>query len=151
MENRFSKIQRTITIAVDISSFRIDNVFFLNKKRNKIFTGKFSNIIYSNNDTTFNGIYLNVDILYGKINNNSMQELIQIERDILKYYKIFNNCNKNEVYSLKDSSSDILSKAQFILNRSFNSSNYKKTFILKISGIWETENQIGITLSSTIS
>jgi hypothetical protein len=142
-------IPKTLIIAIAIELFSINSVIFLNKKENKILTGTFSNIIYSTNDTIFNGIYLKLRNIFGKINQDDIRELMKIEQSILKFYKKFYDIQKNTAYVIQECFCDFIYKAQKSLMKPIKSE--KSSLIFKISGIWETDEQIGITLSSSLS
>jgi hypothetical protein len=64
-----------------------------------------------------------------------MENFIQIEYDIIEYYKSYYCCEKEIVYSLYD-------ELQIIKTKKYPNSKY----VIKISGIWETRGQIGLSL-----
>jgi hypothetical protein len=77
----------------------------------------------------FNGLYLSIPFLE-IVQSNMLQKLNEIENDILSVYTCSSSKKKN------------LHIKQLIL---YKLSHITDTFILKISGIWETKNEIGIT------
>jgi hypothetical protein len=128
-----------MNIALSVKDITIDDIFFLDPIKNIIINNsKFIRIIYSNNLLTLNGIYLicNID---NKDKNNIHGLLLYIQslednilnkfsKEKIKNYKIreyFNNNFINTDYT-KDQE------------------KYKK-YILKISGIWDASNNIGLT------
>ena len=128
-----------MNIAITAKDLSIDDIFFLDPIKNIIINNsKFIRIIYSNNLLTLNGIYLicNID---NKDNNNNKGLLLYIQslednilnkfsKEKIKNYKIreyFNNNFVNSDYSKGEE-------------------NYTK-YILKISGIWDASNNIGLT------
>lgn len=143
-----------MNIALNTNQFDINNIYFCDSiKNNVVNDGLFIRLIYSNDFFVTNGINLFVPLydviiekFYNKykcsfhlINNKNIIEHIQkIEEEILKK---LNNKNK------------IIQKAIYEQLRGGNikifSENIDKTnnslFILKISGIWETDTQIGLT------
>ena len=82
-----------------------------------------------------------------------MKELSRIEHEIIEYYKDFYKINKLNVYSLrnqmKTGNIKVLckpsSQIHSIGDDTKNTPNTSNTFVLKISGIWETDSNIGIT------
>jgi hypothetical protein len=72
----------------------------------------------------------------------------RIEHEIIEYYKDFFKINKINVYSLKNQLKTGCIKVICRMdqaNQETTIPNIKKSFILKISGIWETDTNIGIT------
>jgi len=138
-----------------IKTEQYDNnfVFFCDPiKNNVINDGKFIRIIYSSPNLTLNGIYLSVTF------NN-----IICEKYFSKYRCFFNTViHKNIIDNLKNIEENILNKYNFInkipqykIFEQINNGNLKIftdignkstcSFILKISGIWETNNNYGLT------
>ena len=146
-----------MNIVYDINDYSKDKFFFLETKRNTIMDGYFTKILYSNEYLTTIGIYLTVEfqgasihlvnnknILYfdkKSYNNNLCKKISEIEKDILEYYKILFNCKKNLVTILSDHLNNNCLKLYMKENNKSNSMNT----IIKISGIWETEKDFGIT------
>jgi hypothetical protein len=120
--------------------------------------GKFTKIVYSDELIVMNGIYLITPFddfyvennlnkcvlklnIHNAINTNIITELIKIESNIIQYYKHLFECSKKPFALLKEQ----------ILNGNIklysnNSNNEKKCkIIIKISGIWENEDQVGLT------
>lgn len=150
-DNKYSsnKIPKTINLALDISLFSVNNVLFLETKKNKIIEGSFTNVIYSDCDTVFNGIYLKIKtkdsnfenkfLKLSETHNNIIKELTDIENSVINHYRFFFNCKKivsNVVHHHFKTSND----ARDIITNNMNSP------IFKISGIWENKTHIGITL-----
>ena len=157
-----------MNIITPISEFNLNHIVFLESKQNLIIDGSFTKFIYSNNILSLNGIYLefnlqlpiidssNINIfrplkneqlnddLHDYIDKNKQVEsfnLIQIEKSLLEYYKRYFNIDKPPLYILynqlqNDIKSNNISK---YLNK------YPNKLYIKISGIWETETEIGIT------
>jgi hypothetical protein len=108
-----------MNVIFNIPEFNIENVFFLETKKNILMDGNFTKIIYSNDLITLNGIYLLFPIFiynynkltnkiynYFHINHNDnlavIKEIFSIENKILLYYKKCFNCNKQITYVLSD-------------------------------------------------
>jgi hypothetical protein len=153
-----------ITMKPDM--FEINDIYYCKSIKNKIMTGgTFTRIIYSNELVSMNGVHL-IFTLNGRtqeIYNNkfkficdtdektrSIIQLLQlIEHDILKerYFK-----NKQINYKLKEQFHSGFFKF-------FQSKSHVKTtndthskavlFSLKISGIWSTDDNYGITYKFT--
>ena len=153
-----------MNIVFDITNFQLSNIFFLDAKQNIIMDGTFSKIIYSNHFITLNGIYfyLPIDIQsIERVNNRNIikfhpssstnslfvQDLSKIECRIIEYYKQMNQITKK--------TSCLLTKQLYSGNlkiyKDYNDYGTKsfrdKTpqYIVKISGIWETKEEIGAT------
>jgi len=204
----------------DINDFKIENIHFLETKKNIIMDGNFTKITYSDDCLSLNSIYflfpieiLRTEKLVNKnmiffnvsspINKQIIKEIGKIEKSILEYYHFININNKMEYHSQKEYN---ISASQFydyrnkpalhnpnkrlpysfipeydtlyshfstvqkknketkyftnnlerqlqngfikLFKKNFNEPlSYKENqqFVLKISGIWENEQQIGIT------
>ncbi len=121
-------------------------------KNNIMNDGNFIRILYSTENVTFNGIYLLLtfsDISYEKYYNkykcnfniNLYRDMIErikvIEEDILNKYYIKNKVQQFKIYEqLKSGNIKIFNEISFKSNCEF---------ILKISGIWETNYNYGLT------
>jgi hypothetical protein len=135
-----------------IEQYNHNNLVFCEPIKNNIMNdGNFIRILYSTNVMALNGIYLLINLsdiscekYYNKykcaFNNSNHKELIDnlklIEEDILKKYKT----NKVPSYKIYE---QIKSGYIKLFSDTGNKSNC--SFILKISGIWETHNNFGLT------
>ena len=155
-----------MNIAFDIDDFNINNVYFLDTKKNIIMDGNFTKIIYSELSITLNSIYIQFPIhkhnfnkvlnkniinfsLLNPVNINIIKELNRIEHDIIEYFKIYYKNNKNNVYSLKSQlktgNVKIYCENSGQTSLSLTNNIINPRYIIKISGIWENMNSIGIT------
>lgn len=104
-------------------------------------------------------------------NSNIIKQLICLEHDIIEYYKELYKIKKNSVYSLKNQLNtgniklynyNLKSKPLTVIPISTQTQQYNhpyyqqhsqhmsantfvKSFVLKISGIWENKDSLGIT------
>jgi hypothetical protein len=125
--------------------------------------GKFTKIVYSDELIVMNGIYLITPFddfyvennlnkcvlkinIHNSINSNIITELIKIENNIIQYYKHLFECSKKPFALLKE---QILNGNIKLYNNTTsinNNVNEKRCkIIIKISGIWENEDQVGLT------
>jgi hypothetical protein len=143
-----------MNIALNINQFDINNIYFCDPiKNNVVNDGLFIRVIYSTEYFVTNGINLFIP-LYD----------IVIEKFYNKYKCSFNlNNNKNVIENIQQIEENILdninSKNKIVQKTIYEqlrignikifSENIDKTnnhlFILKISGIWETDTHIGLT------
>jgi len=152
---------------LETATLNKSHIQFLDKKRNIVMTGDFTKILYSDEHVSLNGIFiecpLTTQILnkyqnkntiwfqpYSLNNVNVVKTFCQIERKIIEYYKNYTRCKKtpsyvlyNQLYSgntkiYRDLSDESMKSRQDITN-----SNIK--YIIKISGLWESEDTFGIT------
>jgi len=153
-----------MNIILDISNFQLGYLYFLNPKQNIIMDGTFSKIIYSNEHMSLNSIYLHLPLEIQsiektmnknivKFTNDSVknmvliQELTKIENRIIEYYKQ-THPNKGCKYSSAILSKQLASGNIRLYKDYMINTEEKKSalqFILKISGIWESQQDIGIT------
>ena len=102
-------------------------------KNNLIMNSIFTRIIYSPPMISFNGLYLSIPFTE---NQSFIQKLHEIENDILSVYTCSSTKKKN------------LQIKQLI---SYKISNITNKVILKISGIWESKENIGLTFKIIIT
>ena len=130
-----------MNIVLKAKDIEINQIFFLEAIKNIIISNsKFIRIIYSNNNLTLNGIYLSCLIdNQDKNNNHGLYLYIQnLENNILEKYSNY----KIKSYKMRE-----YFKSYFI-NSINNINSYKDNneyYTLKISGIWESDNNIGLT------
>ena len=142
-----------MNIVKKIDQYDDNNIFFCEPTKNNVMNeGNFIRILYSTHNVVLNGIYLLItfnDIscekYYSKyrccFNVNTHIDTIKnlkiIEEDILKKYENINKIPQYKIYEqLRNGNLKIFTD---IGNKSVCS------FILKISGIWETEDKYGLT------
>lgn len=132
-----------MNILLDLNQINQDYVFYGESTKNSIIeNGMFTRIIYSDSMMTLNGLYITFfQDEYGneyednKLNQKGIIEsLIELEKVILFKLDI---SEKICQYKIKDYLKNLSSK----LGDNFKINKY----ILKISGIWETSNEYGIT------
>ena len=139
-------------IVHNINEIDNNNFFFgKNSTNNIIPQGSFIRLIYSNPLYTLNSILIDISFADVKIekfykkykcsfdienNRDIIQKLINLEDILLKKA----NLPKKKNYSLKQ---QIESGSIKIFTDNY--TNIKQNIILKISGIWESDNDFGIT------
>ena len=140
-----------------IDQYNEDNIFFCEPIKNTIMIeGTFIRILYSTFNVTLNGIYLFIqlnDIISEKYYNKNKctfnvfthKELIEkikvIEENILKKIEINDKVAQFKIYEQL-----INGNIKFFCDINTKPNNY---FILKISGIWETQTNYGLTYKFT--
>lgn len=150
-----------MNIVLDISNYSFLNIFFLETKRNIIMDGTFTKFIYSNDNIILNSVYLYFPIEVQSIEKNMnknmvrfhpssehnmplINELSKIEYRIIEYYKILHKCNKKTICLLTKQ----LFNGNLKIYRESNDASYKNRnlkYIIKLSGIWENYDDVGIT------
>lgn len=151
-----------MNLFININNIQIENVFFLETKKNIIINGNFTKIAYYDPLVSMNGLYIYFPIQIDKntnkyqlsfdINNpdniDLITNIIDFENKILQYFRktysipyskkifsIFRKLNSGKLKLYKDYQTENNKKKE----------NNKHIVILKISGIWENENEFGIT------
>ena len=116
-----------MNIIIDSNAFNINNIFFYDAIKNNIIDDStFVRIIYSDHNVILNGLYLQISL--DKLNDlYNMLEII--ESSILNKY----NLTIEKLYRIKV---QLMYITKYIKNNKL---------ILKISGIWENNNKIGLT------
>jgi hypothetical protein len=144
-----------MNLVLDLANVDIINVSFLEKKDNTIVEGIFSKIIYTDEFITLNGIFIdfpleiiptdkiiNKNYLFFTLqsNYNIISKIQELETKLIDCYNIEKNICKKNVFNLYN---QLISGKIKIYNNSYNSKH--NHIVLKISGLWETTNEIGIT------
>jgi hypothetical protein len=144
-----------MNIALNINQYDINNIYYCDSiKNNVVSDGTFIRIIYSTDYFVTNGINISIPFsdvaiekYYNKYkcvfnvsnNKNSIESIYNIEKEILDKVN-----TKSKIIQTKIS--DQLKNGNFkIFSESIDKSSNVQLFILKISGIWETDNYIGLT------
>lgn len=142
-----------MNILLDIDEFKIENVFVLESKENIVINGIFIKILYSSDCFTMNGIFLHFplinydlrnfngkNIVYFDVDKNTdiITKFSKIEYDIIDFYLKTKDINKKIIYTFENQLKNGMMKF-------YTSYFTKKNFYVKISGIWETTTDIGIT------
>jgi len=142
-----------MNIVKRLDQYDDNNIFFCEPIKNNIMNdGNFIRILYSSVNFTLNGIYLLINIYdiicekyymkykctFNVFNHKDIIDNLKvIEEDILKKYEIKEKVAQFKIYEqLKNGNIKIFSE----LNNKSSAS-----FILKISGIWETHTSYGLT------
>ena len=146
---------------ITLDNFSLNNVSLLEKKKNIIMDGTFTKINYLSEWYTMNGLclYASLDVKYiydnsikfdpKTINNtNIIKQLSNIEKQLLILYSNYYQCD----FTLNN----LLSKQLHYGSLKISSdckNNANNIYIIKISGIWQSNNEIGIiykTIKSSI-
>jgi len=146
-----------MNIVKNIEQYDENSIFFCEPIKNTIMNeGSFIRILYSTHNITLNGIYLLVhlnDIVSEKYYNknrcsfnvNIHKELIEqiktIEENLLKKIEITEKIPQFKIYE-QLRNGNIKFFCDFFLKPT-------NSFILKISGIWETNTNYGLTYKFT--
>lgn len=151
-------------VTLDLSKFILSNMYFLDTKKNIIMDGNFTKLIFSNEFFVMNGIYILFPIDHNgsekimnktqirfnpfqQYNQTLINEFSKLEKSILEYYKQTRMCNCKIVPLLQKQmligfmKTNKEYKNQFLINEN----NKNIQYVLKISGIWETQDEIGLT------
>ena len=135
-----------MNIVKKIEQYDDNNIFFCEPTKNNVMNeGNFIRILYSTHNFILNGIYLLITF------ND-----ISCEKYYTKYRCCFNvNTHIDIINNLKNIYENINKLPQYKIYEQLRNGNLKiftdignKTicsFILKISGIWETEDKYGLT------
>ena len=153
-----------MNIVLDNNDFVIENMFFLEKTNNIIIDGLFSKIIISDAYFTMNGLFLNLPLCvhdhvamnqYNKqiINFDShtqnnillITKISEIENSIIHYYKKIHESKKRTNLALTTQLFNGYFKIFKDHELQSKKSKSNKKYILKISGVWENKEEIGVS------
>ena len=149
-----------MNIAKNLNQYKEDYIYYCDPIKNNIMEeGNFIRILYSSPLFVLNGIYLHISIndifiekYYNKykcsFNVSNHREIIEslriIEDNILKKSGIKNKLPQHKIYEqFINGNIKIFSEQGNKIDCGLNTG--LTSFILKISGIWETENSYGVT------
>ena len=151
-------------VLLNDKQYNKDNIILLDRNTNAIMNnGYFHRMYYSNQHFTMNGVYLHYHLVNIVIQEDFNKIVIFIQNNYYNFvYESIKNiergiANKYYPYMKKVFVSKI---ADYFGNnkiRLFNDNHIKngtyecKKLILKISGLWETENQYGVTFKLLLS
>lgn len=157
-----------MNLLLDINNISTKNFYYLDTKRNVIIDGNFTKITYSTEYFSMNGSYFDfpieiiqvekygnrTTIRFNPISKHNMQiihNFTKLESALIESYKQNNQSNSRFVPSL----SKQLNTGNMKIYKEFNYVNSDTAndvidvgnlkCILKISGIWESVNEIGLT------
>lgn len=151
-----------MNVVIDIKNINIENIQFLNKTNNIIMEeGYFTKLIYSDSHLTMSGLYIYFPIkikfingfnaFYNFVENKEyIQKILELEKNILQYYKDFYSSGENLLFSsiTKQFMTEMIKLNSFTIidkERGTPSFHVGNPCVLKISGIWENNGVIGIT------
>ena len=146
-----------MNIAYKLEQLSLQNLFFMDSKKNIIMDGKFTKVLYSDDLLTTNGVSIvipfhntSLDKTYNKTmlkfqtsdptNAKLCSELAWIEKYILDYYKQITSNTKTSTTTLNDH----MKNGNVKIYRDSNATSIKHV-IIKISGIWEDQTRVGLT------
>tara|TARA_Y100000741_G_scaffold37907_1_gene26490 strand:+ start:1568 stop:2083 length:516 start_codon:yes stop_codon:yes gene_type:complete len=145
-------------IAENIENIDTNHIIICPPIKNSIMQySNFYKIIYSNEELSLNGLYIlfnlnKIQINKDKISFNYYDNKIHIDMIVKMEEFILNliNSNKNKIYKIRELLHNGYIKYCYndnlinnITYKVFENSN--RSLILKISGIWETKENIGVT------
>ena len=142
-----------MNIVKRIDQYDNNCIFFCEPTKNNVMNdGNFIRILYSTHNFILNGIYLLItlnDIIcekyYAKFrcsfnietHTNLINDIKNIEEELLIKYNFIDKIPQHKIYEqLKNGNIKIFSDI---------GNKQSSSFILKISGIWETEDKYGLT------
>jgi hypothetical protein len=146
-----------MNIAYKLEQLSLQNLFFMDSKKNIIMDGKFTKVLYSDDLLTTNGVSIvipfhntSLDKTYNKTmlkfqtsdptNAKLCSELAWIEKYILDYYKQITSNTKTSTTTLNDH----MKNGNVKIYRDSNATSIKHV-VIKISGIWEDQTRVGLT------
>jgi len=145
-----------MNIILELYKFNCENIQYLDTKKNIIMNGNFTKIIYSDNNITLNGVYINCPFTIEQLDNSLqknivfnldtepiLNKIISIETAILNYYKHKFHIAQNPQYLLFN---QIINQHIKLYNQ--NNGIFKNSttqIVLKISGVWENAESFGLT------
>ena len=145
LKNNLFNVNSVMNLVLDETNYDSNSLYFYEPVKNTVMDDSyFIRIVYSNEDLVLNGIYIKIDIdknIYAKrpvkltSKNEQMLAFVdQVEKTILQKY------DSNKIKSQK-----IREQLHYLINKTNLPGANDVSYILKISGIWETPITFGLT------
>jgi hypothetical protein len=128
---------------------------FMNSKRNITMDGEFTKILFVTEHFSMDSLFIDfpIELQHEPINKNAalkinttnnllINKFSELEKQLINYYKLYKNVNKKSILLLSNNLTNGNVKI-FTPLKSYN--GIKKTYGIKISGIWESYDSIGLT------
>ena len=146
-----------MNVALDMNEFNINNVFYQKPINNTVMEdSNFIRILYSDELITINGIFIKINLKIESIDAyyNKYRCVYQenLNREVINYIKNLESIILHNYKSIKKPSYKIKEQLDTMSIKIFTETNVRKIpseFILKISGLWETSTEYGITYKFT--
>ena len=138
----------------------VDEIRFLYSKQNTIMDGEFTKILFSRKNFTMNGLHLLFPIVLDprsnkteyvnhirnihnnfQLNAKVIHNFCLLERNLLTQYKKYSRSDKQVELCFQKQINTKQIRVYTESNRNVN----HNVIIIKISGVWESRNQIGMT------
>ena len=128
-----------MNIVLNLNEISYHNILFNDSIKNTVINdSSFIKILYSNNDIVLNGIYIQIIIYKNKNKNNININIINTLNTLEKY--ILTTYNNSKLHNYK-----ITEQLHYLITKLNMSNKIMFSYMLKISGIWETSSSIGLT------
>lgn len=134
---------------------------FLNSKRNITMDGEFTKILFVTEHFSMDCIFIEcpIELQCEPINKNGIlksnaknnmliNKFAELEKQLINYYKIYKNVNKKSILLLSNNlinGNVKIFTPMKLYNENQTHSHFPKTYGIKISGIWESYDSIGLT------
>ena len=146
-----------MNVALDMNEFNINNVFYQKPINNTVMEdSNFIRILYSDELITINGIFIKINLKIESIDAyyNKYRCVYQenLNREVINYIKNLETMILHNYKSSKKPAYKIKEQLDTMSIKIFTETNVRKVpteFILKISGLWETTTEYGITYKFT--
>ena len=81
--------RQQMNLSIKLEHFDIKKVHFMDLIINKVMHGLFSNVIYTDSNVIFSGIYIQLPFICDENINFITQQVFQLENKLIELYKIF--------------------------------------------------------------
>jgi hypothetical protein len=151
-------------LAINMNKYSLDNVFFNEQQKNSLNDTNFIRLIYSSKLFSLQGITISFDLStssfdllpnkYNKYkcvfsiieNNHVVQFIKELEYNLINQVSFHNyNVNKIPNYKLIEQFQNGEIKVCKLLNEQSTKTQNTNTIIIKISGIWSSNDYYGLT------
>ena len=142
-----------MNLCLDIDSVDINDISFYKPIQNKIAHYKnFYKILYNIEVFTLNTLIIKVDVKEMQVmkENNMYKVSFTIEPSFIEKLKLFETRILDKFNHITNKKI-VVSFNKFINKLIYNTTNPNTNIVIRISGIWESDSQIGITNKLTIN
>jgi hypothetical protein len=141
-----------------------NRIHFLSSKRNITMDGEFTKVLFVTENFSTDSLLIEIPLQFQEdstpysksdsikknkilkstsLNQSTILSFAELEKKLLNYYKIYKNTNKKSIHLLNGNLMN--GNVKFFTGLKFDVPHTNKIYGIKISGIWESYDSVGIT------
>jgi len=145
LKNNLLNVGNAMNLVLEPNLYDVNSIYFYEPVKNTVMDeSSFIRILYSNSDLILNGIYIKIDIDKNIYSKKPIKPNIKND-DALAFVESMENLILHTYNPEKIQSNKIKDQLVYLISKIHSANNSETSYILKVSGIWETMNTIGLT------